>query len=301
MKSLAGLVACCLALAAGCEATRGSSSAGLSDAGRAATGRPADAGRIEVGPVSPCSQAAKTGIYVVDTQDTLLRFTPGDLRLLPVGALRCEPSGVPFSMSVDRSGTAWVLYESGRLYQVSTADASCAPTSFSGASAGFSKFGMGFVSDGPQSETETLYVAGGATISADVRLASVNLGALSVRPIGSLPAGPELTGTGDGELYGFFALTRPPTIQGLDRATGASISTLGLSELADPNPSGGNQAWAFAFWGGGFYIFFKRSVDPTTQLWRLEPTSGRVERLLQDTGRIIRGAGVSTCAPTKLI
>jgi hypothetical protein len=44
---------------------------------------------------------------------------------------------------------------------VSTADANCAGTTFERGQHDFAVFGMGFASNSPHSEDETLYVAGG--------------------------------------------------------------------------------------------------------------------------------------------
>jgi len=65
-----------------------------------------------------------------------------------------------------------------------------------------------------------------------------------------------------------------------------------LGAQVQGNPS----AWAFAFWGGDFYIFLKRDTDNSTNVWHLT-AAGQVSKALNDTGRTIVGAGVSTCAP----
>ncbi len=61
------------------------------------------------------------------------------------------------------------------------------------------------------------------------------------------------------------------------------------------------SAWAFAFWGGRYYVFIEETLAPSTDVWRLDPSDGSFERVLEDTGYRIVGAGVSTCAPVELI
>lgn len=172
-------------------------------------------GQCQVGRCSSqCNAAGNDLIYVVDVDCRLLSFNPrGDKNEFKlIGDLKC-PAGreigstrqaTPFSMSVDRMGRAWVLYNSGEVFSVSTADASCKPTTFAQFQSGFETFGMGFVSDVAGSNQETLFIAGGGY----TQLSSSSLGsidaALTVKKIGAMQqmgqSSPELTGTGNAEL-----------------------------------------------------------------------------------------------------
>lgn len=248
-----------------------------------------------------CASGARW-IYLVDSGRALLRFEPDTLTLTPIGTLDCPASlgASPFSMSVDRNATAWVLYGSGELFRVSTADASCSATTFAPHQAGFEVFGMGFVSDAEGSADETLFVAGGAMLDISLgsaRLATIDMGTLGLSPRSdTLPGWPELTGTGRGELWGYFP-EAPPTVRRLDKTNGATLQTFDL-----PGVEGvGVSAWAFAFWGGRFYVFLEALTDFSTNVFRLDPSDGRVERVIDDSGYRIVGAGVSTCAPIELI
>jgi len=258
--------------------------------------------------VDPSCASGAEWVYLVDADYTFIRFQPDELRLTPIGEpLQCPGAGMgtPFSMSVDRNGVAWVLYNGGRIYQVSTEDASCQATSFVPGQSGFELFGMGFVSDAVDSDEETLHIAGGA--SASVGSGSSTLGyiddALSVHPLAGMPGWPELTGTGEGELWGFFPDTEPPSVRQIDKVTAATPIVYDLEELAMTRA----QAWAFAFWGGRFYIFLQRDTDTSTHVWRLDPGDEGVlgdetlTDVIPDTGYRIVGAGVSTCAPYVLI
>jgi hypothetical protein len=112
----------------------------------------------------------------------------------------------------------------------------------------------------------------------------------------SLPSLPELTGTGTGELYGFYPSTTPAVLQQINKVTGASIADYPIGGL-NVSP-GGDYSYAFAFWGGDFYIFLKTGGDPTSNIWRFKPGNAAAELVVQNSGYVIVGAGVSTCAPT---
>ena len=247
-------------------------------------------------PTDDCSDASKL-VYVVSRDNTLYSLRPDTLAVTNIGTLTCTGliGAFPFSMAVDRAGTAWVLYSDGNLYKVSTTDASCAATSFVPDQAGFSLFGMGFASNGVGASTDTLYVSeninghGLGTID----LTSMTLTALG--PYTGALAGQkaELTGNGDGLLYGFF-LTTPAQVAQID-ATGAIATTNPL-----PTVTVGTD-WAFSFWGGDFYLYTGNSTDTNengSAITRYRPSDGSVTVVSPGIGFFIEGAGVSTCAPT---
>jgi hypothetical protein len=254
-----------------------------------------------------CDERARW-IYVVTSEKQMIRFYPDELRLEPVGMVDCLPGNplrTPFSMAVDRTATAWVLYGSGLaggggdLFRVSTVDASCTPTTFARAQEGFELFGMGFASNSAGSTDETLFVAGGAELSIGTgssTLGRIDMGSLVLSPLGSLPGWPELTGTGAGELWGFFPDTSPPTVQRIDKTSGAVDHTYDL-----PIDTTGTLAWAFAYWNGDFWIFLKAGADASSNIWKLESDDGSVTEAVHATGSSIVGAGVSTCAPYIII
>ena len=229
-------------------------------------------------------------IYVISKETDLYRFDPSALEFFKVGALTCPQGGgtaTPFSMSVDRKGTAWILYNDGRLYQASTIDASCSATEFVPNQGGFKKFGMGFVANAPGSNEETLFVA------KELGLGSIDTATLKVSPHGSFgfSAAAELTGTGQGDLFGFF-FGFPPYIAKLDKAS----SALGPEQPLDSVEIG--TGFAFAFWGGGFWIFTAPS-GTASRVERYDPVSKEVVMKVPTVPFKIVGAGVSTCAPVE--
>lgn len=271
------------------------------DAGRRRDGAiPGD----DAGPEGTCLNGAARWIYVVDSDRTFLRFEPDSQTLTPLGTLAC-PSGAatPFSMAVDRDANAWVLHSDGRIYLVDIENGlSCTQSSFVPNQDGFEVFGMGFVRD-EATDVETLYIAGGSSLaigSGSSQLGRVDVGTLDVTPIGPFDGWPELTGNAAGELWGFSPNSAPPSVRQIDRNDG---STLQMFDVSPVNAGGGtgDTAWAFAYWGGRYYIFFKGPTDTYTNIWRLTPGSGELIEYVPDTGRRIVGAGVSTCAPIDLI
>lgn len=296
------LLSVCLSLCAACSCesriTRGGDG-GTTDSARADVPTP-DAPSGDGNMQRNCAQEARW-VYVIDAGRQLLRFEPDSLTLTPIGTVNCPSmlGATPFSMAVDRDATAWVLHQDSRLYQVSTADASCTATTFQPNQQGFELFGMGYVADTDGSEEETLFIAGGSAMSiatGSAQLGSIDSG-LTASRIGNLPGWPELTGTGTGQLWGFFPDTQPSSVRQLDKVSGMTVQNFDLNALGAARPS----AWAFAFWGARFYVFLQRETDASTNIWRLDPADGSFVEVVSDTGLRIVGAGVSTCAPTVLI
>lgn len=101
----------------------------------------------------------------------------------------------------------------------------------------------------------------------------------------------ELTGTGDGRLFAFYALRSGSAIVQIDKQTARPVAETPLPDVVQ-----GNQ-WGFGFWGGDFYMFTGQRGQGS-DVGRFRPSDGTVTvvaRLSED----IVGAGVSTCAPEK--
>lgn len=253
--------------------------------------------------VTDCTELARW-IYLVDSGNALLRFEPDSGTLTPIGNLACPSGGAtPFSMAVDRSASALVLHSDHRLYRVSTVDASCTATTYVPNQLGFELFGMGFVSDSEGSTLEHLFVAGGAELGiggGSSTLGRIDLPAFSVASLGAVSGSPELTGTGTGELWGFFPDASPMAVRQINKANGSTLREIDVSAV-DPSGFGAASAWAFAYWGGRFYIFYQGLLDSSTSIYRVTPDTRVVEPVRMNIGYRIVGAGVSTCAPTILI
>jgi outer membrane protein assembly factor BamB len=78
-------------------------------------------------------------------------------------------------------------------------------------------------------------------------------------PVGTVQDWPELTGTGDAELWGFFPSEVTPRIAKIDKTNGSELQTFPL-----PTLTGMPMAWAFAFFGGDFFEFLMRANESST-------------------------------------
>jgi len=253
-----------------------------------------------------CSAEAKL-VYVVSAEDDLYSFNPPSATFNKVGHLDCPAAGLatPNSMAIDRSGNAWVNYSDGSLFKVSTLNASCAATSFAkGQNSQFIRFGMAFATNGADTTDETLFIAGiqdttpGSPSTGGKGLGTIDLTTMKLTMLGDFSGkltgqGAELTGTGDGRLFGFFT-TNPATLAEIDKAKGGTSADKSLDGVST------GTAWAFSFWGGDFYFYTSSGISPS-KVTKLA-TSGNNELTVvkQDVGSFrIVGAGVSTCAPTE--
>jgi len=291
------------------DGSGGDSGSGADGPGGGFTGS-GGGGGSGAGPGSGCSEAAEL-IYVLSLENDLYSFRPDVKQFTKIGPLECQTAMQPNSMAIDRNAVAWVNYvqndglgsdTAGSLFQVSTADASCQPTTIA-LPPNWYRLGMGFATDEAGGTAETLFVAGtGPGIGAGTSpgLGRIDFSTSSLVPIGQFTGGlsgqsGELTGTGDARLFGFFTTT-PVQVSEIDKATAATNAPQSLPAVETP------AAWAFSFWGGDFYLYTAPdpTLDPTrtTNVTRYDPEGGTTDTAyMTNIGFIIVGAGVSTCAP----
>jgi hypothetical protein len=255
-----------------------------------------------------CPDGEPLLVYTVGTDRTLRSFNPRTGRFRKIRTLECptrERDDSPFSMAVDRQGVAYVLFRrSEQLFRVSTATGACTetPARYVPRQFGFGLFGMGFATNagGP---TETLYVAGEGTQGGGTAtgLGRINTSTFTLTPIGEFSPAirqAELTGTGFDRLFAFYKKQPGSTtsyIGEIDPQT-ARVSRERRFDRVDQG-----FGWAFAYWGGDFYMFYAPQASTLVKRWRPSddstadvPTS--TDPAGDDVG-IIVGAGVSTCAP----
>jgi hypothetical protein len=277
-RSLLSVVAgCVLPFAIGCgsseQPTSSSSSLGFGGAG---------------GPQESARCATGTDlVYTVSSDDVLRTFDPSTRTFGAIGKLDCPDKGKPYSMAVDRHGVAWVLYTTGHLYNVRIADASCTSTTFAVGQQGFAAFGMGFSSNGNASNDETLFV------DSRGRLGKIDTDTLKLDVIGTFDkthTDAELTGTGNGKLFGAFEGT-PFVVSEIDKVDATNLS---MAPQSDISYAPDDSNFAFAFWGGDFWLFVGQS---TTDVFHYTPSTGVTEKVQSASFQVV-GAGVSTCAPT---
>src|SRR5690606_6149066 len=100
-------------------------------------------------------------------------------------------------------------------------------------------------------------------------LATLSTQTFGATPIGTVTGWPELTGTGNAELWGWFPDVSNPQVRQIDKATGSALKTYNLDML-----KGQPSAWAFAFWGGDFWIFLERQNEPNTTVYQIDGGTG---------------------------
>jgi hypothetical protein len=148
--------------------------------------------------------------------------------------------------------------------------------------------------------TEALFVAGtrDTTQAASPGLGRIDPTTFQLTKVGDFVpdiARAELTGTGDGRLFAFYTkgiTNGPPSFIGeIDTTTAAVVAETSLPTVDQ------GRGWAFAFWGGDFYMFTGPDVGGS-DVTRYRPSDGSVNVVATLPTRIV-GAGVSTCAPSQ--
>lgn len=239
-------------------------------------------------PADDCDHTSDL-IYTIDRTDHgLYLYDPATADFAFQFELDCVPFGSPGSMAVSRDGHAYVRYDTNEVYAVDLVTGDCVATRYGGGA--FGAFGMGFATDDADTWRDRLYVANSAT------LAEVDTATWSATALGAMPSQSELTGNAEGELWAFLPLESPARLTRIDKATGASLERIDLAGFANPMDV---DAFAFATWGGEFYLFVRTyGMGHTTNVYTVS-ADGALTPAALDTGMDIVGAGVSTCAPTE--
>lgn len=256
-----------------------------------------------------CPGAAKY-VYFFDEQARLHRFDPRRLGTASnpfelIGTPTCAvgaplpgwPGGViPYSLSVARDGQLWALFTSGEIFRIDPVSLACNNTGFAYTD-DWQLFAVAFAGRSG-GVVEPLSIAGGEVDPAQMgnlgRIDPASLQATTVGPLGA-PASAEytpwLTGVGESELFGFYPSSTTHVVQQIDLATG------GLIEPARTVPAADNEvAWAFAHWGGYFWLFLTDADiftgEQTARLVQVNRTTGAVAQVLSNipfvavTGRL---------------
>ncbi len=239
-----------------------------------------------------CPDASDTRVYLFTEQNELYSFYPPNLAYKKIGNIACpNATGNPYSMGVDRNGVAYALFDSGQVFRLSTSTAACSATSYVPNQLGWTTFGMGYAStpDGG----EALYVT-----EANFNTPSKGLGRIDtmsfklgfINPFSATLPRCELTGTGDGRLFA-FCLNMGSNGAVLAQIAPTNAAVVGADNLAVGDPSNG---FAFAFWGGDFWIFTSTTSDTTVT--KYDPLTKGLNTVTMLTGTVV-GARGSPCAP----
>ena len=230
-----------------------------------------------------------TYIWAVSRDDSLVRFDPPTATFTRVAKIVCPAfNSHPFSMAVDRKSIAWVEYDNGQIFAVNTADGSCQSTQYAANQMmPFGNFGMGFVTLGT-GPAEQLFIAADSPGT----LGRIDMPTLEVLSVGTFEpqlSWAELTGTGAGQLYAYWAVgyNTGSYVSEIDKTTGNVIGQDYMPQVDR------GMDWAFAYWGGDFYIFTYPGPQNT---WHYDPAT-KTATIVAHFSEPIVGAGVSTCAP----
>jgi len=248
-----------------------------------------------------CSDDAKL-VYVLSLEGDLYSFEPAAKKFNKVGPLNCKVGNTkltPISMAVDREAVAWVNMRENslvptrpdELFRVDTKTAACTPSGITAQMGG-----MGFATNDGASDQETLYIDSSDGFTSGLYAVDFNQKKLGLVANFKEPSGLELTGTGEGKLFGFVVAQQLSLVE-INKKSAAFSSKVSLPKVELPLA----PMYAFSHWGGDFYFYTATSTaaSTTTTVARYRPSDGSIDpAYMKSIGFHIVGAGVSTCAPT---
>jgi hypothetical protein len=205
-------------------------------------------------------------VYAIATDKKLFRLdhvsgSPWATTL--VGTIACATAAEPYSIAIDRSAQAWVVYTDGKLFKVDTSTAACTATAFVAGQHGFTTFSMAFAADAPGSDLETLYVSGSGDGGSPTGLATIDRSTLTLAPVGDYdiptmgpPVTPpvQLAGGADGKLSGGFFINNAYYYGQFDPTSAHAIETNGDPTLLIHSLPADTH-YAIIPWGKDFEIF----------------------------------------------
>jgi hypothetical protein len=229
------------------------------------------------GSVDDCPPSAKL-IYVTGSSNQLYSYAPETATFTLIGTFDCLTN--PTHMTVDRTGTAWVV-ANAQLYTASTANAHCtAVANWKVNLVLASDFALTFV--GTTAPDNTLYILNGTGTlgSFDIQ---TGVGKVITSLAGLSDTQGDMTSNGDGNLY-FVHDIAAQELYAITPTTGAIVNSWVTGET-------GGQTEALAYYGGLFYDFLNSAVytfDPAT----------KVATPIGTAPLDVTGAGQSTCVPS---
>ncbi len=241
------------------------------------SGAPTDSSTV-VDSGDNCCPANAQYIYITGQGAQLWSFWPPTFKFTLVGTLSCTT--FPTHMTVDRTGTAWVV-SGGDVYKTSTLNATCSALSTWTPQNNFSDFALSFI--GLTCADTSLYMLGqdtGELAKFDtVKTTFTKIGTPSVAGILG-----DMTTNGDGTLY-FLNDALTLHLYEINPSSAAVMKTYTIPSAS----GGGNQA--LAYFGGRFYAFENDVV------YEYDPVANTTKNI--GTAPIsVTGAGQSTCVPT---
>lgn len=252
------------------------------------TAPPVDTAPVEEPPADDCTDTSDL-VYVISRDDgTLYLFDPPSLQFTALSQPQCNSWETPSSMAVSRDGHAYVRYFDNEVFDVNLSTYRCSSTTYSDRRTGFGSFGMGYATNSANTWQDQLYIA-----NSD-RLAMLDTTTWAVTDLGALPSQSELTGNSAGELWAILPLEHPAKLVQLDKNNGRTLATINM--VGFPNAQD-IDTFAFATWGGDFWLFIRESgMGNHTDVYQVD-SSGNLSKRITNIGFDVVGAGVSTCAP----
>ena len=247
---------------------------------------------------SDCAEGAEF-IYLVDDDYNIIKFDPGDKYqnyLEVLFPINCGYySSTPFSMAVDRKANAWVLYNDSTLFKIDIKTQQCTRiTKFNASGTGLNLFGMAFSLTEVGSQRDSLYIGDrNSNWFGQIDTSDMSYRLLAPFP-GYFEQTPELTGTGLARLYAFSPGQYEQHITEIDKESGQVLVNYNL-----PGAGGYVSAWAFAHWGG--FFFMMETVSGVNKIFKYDIETRQVTLFMDNTRYRVVGAGVSTCAPVSVL
>ena len=253
-----------------------------------------------------CVDAA-LGIYLIDQQKGLHVFDPRSAEGGKGATIRdlgrvCPDAKEPNSMALDRSATAWISTVEGSIYKVDTQTLTCEKSAYNPVETGWRIFGMAFSTDVNDPSTEILYLSdtgctGPGACGRGAALGALDLHTMKLTMLGKYNKGysgymGDITGTGDGRLYGFFSKGYgAPTLARIRKRTGEIMSERDQRGLSI------NGAFCISF-SDGYWYMLTQVAGSTSKLTRFKQQGDDHPTVLKEQlGFNVVGAGTSTCQP----
>ncbi|CAF4026135.1 unnamed protein product [Adineta steineri] len=238
---------------------------------------------------SKCTSETSTYVYLLDQDSNLFQFHPETFTVTFIAMINCSTTAYPYSMAIQRNGTAWVLFTDGSLYTFNVTNVQCQTTTYVAEQEGLILFGMHFATDG-SNNNEKLYLSSDSS-NPPFRLATLDIDTLEISIIGyyeTISARAELTGTNDGKLFGLFE-GAPYVIAEINRTNGEILSKTSQDMIQYTSDS---SNFAFTTYSSNFFLFVGDNSFTDIFIYNLST------KITTKTTRIsngIVGSAVSTC------
>jgi hypothetical protein len=194
---------------------------------------------------------------VLSDDAELWTFDPSSGTFSFVAAADCGTGEGPYSMALDRSGRAWILYAGSQdvLTLDVNAPGACDDPGFTPGQAGFVLFGMAFAGNGERDDCASLYMLSYTGMGPFTEgpgagmLGVMDPQTATVKAVGPIDFnGGELSGTAEGQLFA-FAGKEPAKLVEYEKSTAEALSVLPLTGFHKTNAS------AFTVFRGDPYFF----------------------------------------------